>query len=179
MEEGGGGQCLDAFATSVKGKRRMIWWDPACRGDNRDSVMTPTEEGRKGHISDFPHPEIQTLGLVKDQIKGIKDTDYCGDLLCSTKPWHCAKDKGDFKKSKLGIRHDRAAMGPGVMLNSSREAQEAGKAGLSQPFCTTDHYRNNELTGNPWLLCAFHLHGPTALRLCVKHKVGRGRSYDD
>lgn len=72
---------MSAFATWAKGKGRMICWDPACRGDNGDAAMTPAEEGRKGHVSNFPQPEIQTLGLVADGGGGIKDADYCGDFL--------------------------------------------------------------------------------------------------
>lgn len=103
-EGGGGGGCLDAFATWAKGKGRMIWWDPACRGHNRDAAMTPAKKGRKGHVSNFPHPEIQTLDLVEDAGRWIKDADYCGHLPSRIEPQHCAKDRteGSLRKASLG-----------------------------------------------------------------------------
>lgn len=66
------------------------------------------------------------------------------------------------------MRRDGAAVGPGVTLKSSREAWEAGRAGLSQPFCSTDTCQSKELRGNPQLLRGLHLRGPASL--CVKHK---------
>lgn len=42
--------------------------------------MTAAEEERKGHLSNFLHPEIQTLGLLEDAGHGIKDADNCRDL---------------------------------------------------------------------------------------------------
>lgn len=107
-EEGGGagGGCLDAkqFATWAKGKGRMIWWVRACRGDSRDAVMTPAEEGRKGHISIFPHPEIQTLVLFEATGHGVEDADYFRDLLSRIELQCHAKDRteGSLRKASLG-----------------------------------------------------------------------------
>lgn len=57
--------------------------------------MTAAEEERKGHLSNFLHPEIQTLALVKDAGHGIKDADYCGDLPGRIEQQHLAKDRAE------------------------------------------------------------------------------------
>lgn len=55
--------------------------------------MTAAEEESKGHLSNFLHPEIQTLGLVEDAGHGIKGVDYCGDLPSRIEQEHLAKDR--------------------------------------------------------------------------------------
>lgn len=57
--------------------------------------MTAAEEERKGHLCNFLHPEIQTLGLVEDAGHGIKDADYCGDLPSRIEQQHLAKDRAE------------------------------------------------------------------------------------
>lgn len=115
-------------------RRRQRWFDgiSAVR-DNRDAAMTAAAEERKGHLSDFSAPWNSDPGSSR----GCWPWDKRCWLLwrLSKQDWAAApcygQHRGVFKINKRRMRHNSAEMGPGVTLNGSRKAWEAGKAGLS------------------------------------------------